>query len=35
MQIPCIIGARNATKIFKDGDLVTLDTDAGVVRKLP
>ncbi len=29
---PCIIGTRNATKILKDGDLVEVDADKGVVR---
>ena len=32
--IPCIVGANNATNIFKDGDVVELDADKGVVRKL-
>lgn len=29
---PCIIGTRNATKKLKDGDMVEVDADKGVVR---
>ena len=31
---PCLIGTQNATKIFKDGDLVEVDAERGVVRKI-
>ncbi|EKE06761.1 MAG: phosphoenolpyruvate synthase [uncultured bacterium] len=31
---PCIVGTKNATKILKDGDLVEVDADNGVVRIL-
>jgi len=31
---PCIIGTKNATQILKDGDLVEVDADNGVVRIL-
>ena len=31
---PCIIGTWNATKILKDGDLVEVDADEGVVKIL-
>ena len=31
---PCIIGTQNATQILKDGDLVEVDADNGVVRIL-
>ncbi len=34
MQIPCIVGAKHATEIFKDGDEVEIDTATGVVRKV-
>ncbi len=34
MNKPCIIGTRIATKVFKDGDLVELDADKGIARKL-
>lgn len=32
--IPCVIGTNIATKVLKDGDLVEVDADKGVVRKL-
>lgn len=31
--LPCIVGATNATDIFKDGDLVTMDATHGVIYK--
>ena len=34
LKIPCIIGTKNATKILKDGDMVEVDADNGVVRRL-
>lgn len=34
MKKPCLIGTRNATKVLKDGDLVEVDANQGVVRKL-
>lgn len=34
MNKPCIIGLKNATKIFRDGDLIEVDADKGIVRKL-
>jgi len=34
MKKPCIIGTKIATKVFKDGDLVEVDADSGIVRKL-
>lgn len=33
MKIPCIVGTMHATDVFKDGDVVTLDTGRGVVTK--
>lgn len=33
-KIPCIVGTRVATKVLKDGDLVEVDADKGIVRKL-
>jgi phosphoenolpyruvate synthase/pyruvate phosphate dikinase len=32
--IPCIVGTRIATKVFKDGDMVEVDTEKGIVRLL-
>jgi pyruvate,water dikinase len=32
--VPCIVGTKNATTMLKDGDLVEVDADNGVVRIL-
>lgn len=32
MNKPCIIGTKSATQVLKDGDLVEVDADNGVVR---
>lgn len=34
MKKPCIIGTKIATKIFKDGDLVEVNANKGIVKKL-
>jgi len=34
LGIPCIIGTKIATQVLKDGDLVEVDADEGVVRIL-
>jgi phosphohistidine swiveling domain-containing protein len=34
LNIPCIVGTKFATKVLKDGDLVEVDADTGVVRIL-
>jgi phosphohistidine swiveling domain-containing protein len=34
LGIPCIIGTKIATKVFKDGDLVEVDANKGMVRKV-
>jgi len=34
MNKPCVVGTGKATKLFKDGDLVEVDADNGIVRKL-
>ncbi len=33
-NIPCIVGTENATKVFKDGDVVEVDATRGVVKKV-
>lgn len=33
-KIPCIVNTGEATMVFKDGDLVEVDADKGIVRKL-
>ena len=34
LGIPCILGTKVATKVLKDGDLVEVDAEKGVVRRL-
>jgi len=34
MKKPCVIGTKTATKVLKDGDMVEVDADKGIVRKL-
>jgi phosphoenolpyruvate synthase/pyruvate phosphate dikinase len=34
LHIPCIVGAKVATKSFKDNDIIEVDATKGIVRKL-
>ncbi len=34
LGIPCLIGTKIATQVLKDGDLVEVDANKGIVRKL-
>jgi phosphoenolpyruvate synthase/pyruvate phosphate dikinase len=34
MKKPCVIGTRIATKVFRDGELVEVDANRGIVRKI-
>ncbi len=34
LKKPCVIGTKIATKVLKDGDLVEVDAEKGIVRKL-
>ncbi len=34
LEIPCIVGTKNATSILKDGDLVEVDADNGIIKIL-
>jgi len=34
LGIPCIVGTDIATKLLKDGDLVEVDADKGIVKKI-
>ncbi len=34
LKIPCIVGTKIATKIFKDGDRVVVDTSRGIIKKI-
>jgi pyruvate,water dikinase len=30
---PCIVATGNATKVLKDGDMIEVDADVGIVKK--
>ena len=32
MRKPCIVGTRVATRVLKDGDIVEVDANSGIVR---
>ncbi len=34
MKKPCIIGTKNATKILKNGDIVEVDANKGIIKKI-
>jgi phosphohistidine swiveling domain-containing protein len=34
LRIPCIVGTTNAAEIFKDGDIVEVDAEKGIVKKI-
>ena len=34
LKIPCLIGTKYATKLLKDGDLIELDTNKGIIKIL-
>ncbi len=34
LGVPCVIGTKIATKVLKDGDLVEVDANQGIVRKI-
>lgn len=34
LRIPCVVGTKNGTKVFKDGDRVEVDATKGIVRKI-
>ena len=34
MQIPCIVGTKIATRRFKDGDMVEVDAENGLIKKI-
>lgn len=35
LGVPCVIGTKIATKIFKDGDMVEVDANRGIIKRLP
>ncbi|MFA6427457.1 MAG: PEP-utilizing enzyme [Candidatus Magasanikbacteria bacterium] len=34
LNIPCIVGTKNASKVFRDGDVVEVNGNTGIVRKI-
>ncbi len=34
LKKPCVIGTKYATKVFKDGDLVEVDAEKGIIKKI-
>lgn len=34
LGIPCIVGTKIATKVLKDGDIVEVDANKGIIRKI-
>ena len=34
LKIPCIVGTKIATKVLKDNDLIEVDANRGIIRKL-
>jgi len=34
LGIPCVVGTRIATRVFKDGDRVEVDANTGIIRIL-
>ena len=34
MKIPCIVGTQTSTIIIKDNDIIEVDAEKGIVRKL-
>ena len=34
LKIPCVVGTKIATKVLRDGDLVEVDAERGIVKKI-
>lgn len=34
LKIPCIVGAQTATRVLQDGDMVEMDMNSGIIRKI-
>lgn len=34
LKKPCVIGTKIATKVFKDGDLIEVDAENGIIKKI-
>ena len=34
LQIPCVVGVKEATRLLRDGDRVEVDANKGIIKKL-
>lgn len=34
LKKPCIVGTKEATQTFQDGELIEMDTSTGIVKKV-
>ncbi len=34
LKIPCIVGVKEATQIFKSGERVTIDANKGFIKRI-
>ncbi len=34
LKIPCVVGTKIATKVFKDGDMVEVDAEKGIAKRI-
>lgn len=34
LRVPCVVGTKIATQVLKDGDVVEVDAEKGIVRKI-
>lgn len=34
LRIPCVIGTKHATSVLKDGEMIEVDADKGIVRRI-
>jgi pyruvate,water dikinase len=34
MKIPCIVGTKIATKVLRDNDMVEIDAERGIIKKI-
>ena len=32
LNIPCIVGTKNATKVLKDGDIIEVNANNGIIK---
>ncbi len=34
LKLPCIVGTRHGTHVFKEGEMVEVDAKSGIIRKI-